>query len=136
MGKAPIQHLLERKGLRLSVSTVGRILSRATATGSTATRPGVPASSSNVPPAARIDVRADQEPTYVDDKRAGIRIATGSFNVPNVPVEIKKSDSRGLWNAIHSQLLKHTRSARRTAAAAHGLRQAAAARQSTDTNTD
>ena len=26
MGKAPIQRLLERKGLRLSVSTVGRIL--------------------------------------------------------------------------------------------------------------
>ena len=28
MGKAPIQRMLERKGLRLSVSTVGRILSR------------------------------------------------------------------------------------------------------------
>ena len=33
MGKAPIQHMLERKGLRLSVSTVGRILSRAIAAG-------------------------------------------------------------------------------------------------------
>ena len=33
MGKAPIQRLLERKGLRLSVSTVGRILSRAIASG-------------------------------------------------------------------------------------------------------
>ena len=33
MGKAPIQRMLERKGLRLSVSTVGRILSRAIATG-------------------------------------------------------------------------------------------------------
>ena len=33
MGKAPIQRLLERKGLRLSVSTVGRILSRAIAGG-------------------------------------------------------------------------------------------------------
>ena len=28
MGKAPIQRLLERKGLRLSVATVGRILLR------------------------------------------------------------------------------------------------------------
>ena len=33
MGKAPIQRMLERKGLRLSVSTVGRILSRAIASG-------------------------------------------------------------------------------------------------------
>ena len=33
MGKAPIQRMLERKGLRLSVSTVGRILSRAIAAG-------------------------------------------------------------------------------------------------------
>ena len=33
MGKAPIQRMLERKGRRLSVSTVGRILSRAIAAG-------------------------------------------------------------------------------------------------------
>ena len=33
MGKAPIQRMLERKGLRLSVATVGRILSRAIAGG-------------------------------------------------------------------------------------------------------
>ena len=33
MGKAPIQRMLERQGLRLSVSTVGRILSRAIANG-------------------------------------------------------------------------------------------------------
>ena len=33
MGKAPIQRMLERKGLLLSVSTVGRILSRAIASG-------------------------------------------------------------------------------------------------------
>ena len=33
MGKAPIQRMLERKGLHLSVSTVGRILSRAVAAG-------------------------------------------------------------------------------------------------------
>ena len=33
MGKAPIQRMLERKGRRLSVSTVGRILSRAIADG-------------------------------------------------------------------------------------------------------
>ena len=33
MGKAPIQRMLERKGLRLSVSIVGRILSRAIAAG-------------------------------------------------------------------------------------------------------
>ena len=33
MGKAPIQRMLERKGLRLSVSTVGRILSHAIAAG-------------------------------------------------------------------------------------------------------
>ncbi len=33
MGKAPIQRMLERQGLRLSVSTVGRILPRAIANG-------------------------------------------------------------------------------------------------------
>ena len=35
MGKVPIQRMLERKGLRLSISAVGRILSRAIAIGHT-----------------------------------------------------------------------------------------------------
>ena len=64
----------------------------------------------------RFDVWADKEPTYADDKRADIRIASGAFNVP---VEIKKSDSRGLWDAIRSQLIpKYTRDPH---AAGHGI---------------
>ncbi len=45
MGKAPIQRLLERQGLRLSVSTVGRVLSCAIADGA-------------VPPASLCEGRA------------------------------------------------------------------------------
>ena len=48
------------------------------------------------------NVTADKEPTYNDDKRADIRIASGTFNVP---VEIKKSSSKDLWDAIHAQLI-------------------------------
>ena len=48
------------------------------------------------------NVTADKEPTYNHDTRADIRIASGTFNVP---VEIKKSDSKDLWHAIRSQLI-------------------------------
>ena len=48
------------------------------------------------------NITADKEPTYANDKRADIRIASGTFNVP---VEIKKSSSKDLWAAIHAQLI-------------------------------
>ena len=55
----------------------------------------------------RFAVTADKEPTYADDKRADIRISYGPFNVP---IEVKRSDSRDLWRAIRGQLVpKYTR---------------------------
>lgn len=52
-------------------------------------------------------VVADKEPTYADDKRADIRVSIGNCNVP---VEIKKSNSKDLWTAIRCQLIpKYTR---------------------------
>ena len=58
----------------------------------------------------RFDVVADKEPTYADDKRADIRVSCGTFEVP---VEIKRSDSRDLWTAIRGQLIpKYTRDPR------------------------
>ncbi len=49
-----------------------------------------------------LGVDAWQEGTCADDKRADIRVSHGDFNVP---VEIKKSDHRELWTAIHRQLI-------------------------------
>ena len=62
------------------------------------------------------NVTADKEPTYNDDTRADIRIASGTFNVP---VEIKKSSSKDLWRAIRSQLI--SKYARDPHAAGHGI---------------
>lgn len=48
-------------------------------------------------------VDAQPEVQYANDTRADIRIAYESFQVP---IEIKKNNSRNLWSALHSQLLK------------------------------
>lgn len=59
------------------------------------------------PRLARFNVTADKEPTYADDRRADIRVASSGFNVP---VEIKKSNSPDLWDAGSTQLVpKYTR---------------------------
>jgi len=56
----------------------------------------------------RID--AQPEGHYADDNRADIRIAFGSTDRFEVPIEIKKNTHRNLWRAIHDQLIaKYTR---------------------------
>ncbi len=54
-----------------------------------------------------MDIDAQPEGRYADDKRSDIRVSFGKFNVP---VEIKKSCHRDLWSAIRRQLIaKYTR---------------------------
>ena len=54
-----------------------------------------------------LDVDAQPEVRYADDKRSDIRVSCGNFNVP---VEVKKSCHRDLWSAIRRQLVaKYTR---------------------------
>lgn len=56
---------------------------------------------------AQLGIRAYPEGYYVDDKRSDIRIEYDNYNIP---VEIKKSNSRDLWSAIENQLIpKYTR---------------------------
>ena len=50
-----------------------------------------------------VDVQAAPEGVYANDGRADIRVSRQDFNVP---VEIKKSNSRDLWQAIQSQLVE------------------------------
>lgn len=55
-----------------------------------------------------LDIDAQPEGRYADDKRADIRVSYGQQF--NVPVEIKKSCHRDLWSAIGRQLIaKYTR---------------------------
>ncbi len=51
----------------------------------------------------RVDVQAAPEGVYANDGRADIRVSYLDFNVP---VEIKKSNSKDLWQAIQGQLVK------------------------------
>ncbi len=54
-----------------------------------------------------LNVDAQPEARYADEKRSDIRV---SFNGFNVPVEIKKSCHRDLWSAVRTQLIaKYTR---------------------------
>lgn len=54
-----------------------------------------------------IDIDAQREGNYADDKRADIRVSYGKFNVP---IEIKRRHHRDLWTAIRTQLIaKYTR---------------------------
>lgn len=54
-----------------------------------------------------LDIDAQPEGRYADDKRSDIRICYAGFNVP---VEVKKSCHRDLWTAIKTQLIaKYTR---------------------------
>ena len=70
---------------------------------------------SDLRPRLRVDVTADKEPSYADDKRADIRVSYDCFNVP---IEIKLSDSKNLWSAIRDQLPRY---ARDPGAAGHGI---------------
>ncbi len=51
---------------------------------------------------AQLQIDAQPEGRYADDKRADIRVSHGPCNVP---VEIKRSCHRDLWSAIRSQLI-------------------------------
>ena len=54
-----------------------------------------------------IDIDAQREGNYADDKRADIRVSYGKFNVP---IEIKRRHHPDLWTAIRTQLIaKYTR---------------------------
>ena len=54
-----------------------------------------------------LNIDAQPEGQYADDKRSDIRVSYGGFNVP---VEIKRSCHRDLWSAIKTQLItKYTR---------------------------
>lgn len=55
----------------------------------------------------RLEIDAQPEGIYANDKRSDIRVGFRGFNVP---VEIKRSCHEDLWTAIHSQLIpKYTR---------------------------
>ena len=54
-----------------------------------------------------LGISVHKEVEHTDDKRSDMLI---SYDGYNVPVEVKKSDSRDLWSAIQEQLIrKHTR---------------------------
>ena len=54
----------------------------------------------------RLARAADAQPegNYANDRRADIRVARGSFQVP---IEIKKDSHPDLWSALHDQLIAH-----------------------------
>ena len=51
----------------------------------------------------RLEIDAQPEGNYADDKRSDIRLFYKEFNIP---VEIKKSSHRDLWTAVEKQLIK------------------------------
>lgn len=54
-----------------------------------------------------LDVSAEPEGRYADEKRADIRVSTQGYNIP---VEIKRESHADLWKAISEQLIaKYTR---------------------------
>lgn len=58
----------------------------------------------------KLNVDAQREGSYADDKRADIRVSFGGSNSFSIPVEIKKDSHDDLWRAIHGQLIpKYTR---------------------------
>ena len=63
-----------------------------------------------------LQIDAQPEGRYADDKRSDIRVYHGGFNVP---VEIKKSNHRDLWSAIRSRLI--ARYTRDPGAAGYGI---------------
>ncbi|MDR3391169.1 MAG: hypothetical protein P4L77_05480 [Sulfuriferula sp.] len=54
---------------------------------------------------APLDIDAQREGSYADDKRADIRVSFGGTNGFNVPIEIKKDTHDDLWRSIHEQLI-------------------------------
>lgn len=59
---------------------------------------------------SKLDIDAQREGNYADDKRADIRVSYGGIKGFNIPIEIKKDNHDDLWHAIHTQLIpKYTR---------------------------
>jgi len=52
-----------------------------------------------------LEIDAQRESNYADNKRADIRVSFGGANGFNVPIEIKLDRSYDLWRAIHEQLI-------------------------------
>lgn len=71
---------------------------------------------SDLRPALPAGVTAGSEEIYADDRRADVRIRYKDFAVP---VEMKRSDARDLWKAIHTQLADQY--AQDPAAQGHGI---------------
>ncbi len=53
----------------------------------------------------KLNIDAQREGNYADDKQADIRVSFGGASGFNVPIEIKKDNHRDLWRAIHEQLI-------------------------------
>lgn len=53
----------------------------------------------------KLDIDAEREGSYADDKRSDIRVSFGGSERFNVPIEIKRDSHRDLWRAIHEQLM-------------------------------
>ena len=52
-----------------------------------------------------LDIDAQPEGHYADDKRADIRVSFGGAGGFNVPIEIKRDAHRDVWHAMHAQLI-------------------------------
>jgi len=58
----------------------------------------------------RLNIDAQREGNYADDKRADIRVSFGGADGFSVPVEVKKDAHKDLWRSIREQLIaKYTR---------------------------
>lgn len=53
----------------------------------------------------KLQIDAQREGSYADDKRADIRVSFGGSNGFSVPIEIKKDSHDDLWRAIQKQLI-------------------------------
>lgn len=52
-----------------------------------------------------LNIDAQREGQYADNKRADIRVSFGGSNGFEVAIEIKKNNHQDLWRAIHNQLI-------------------------------
>ncbi len=53
----------------------------------------------------KLNIDAQREGSYADDKRADIKVSFGGTDGFNIPIEIKKDSHTDLWRAIHEQLI-------------------------------
>lgn len=53
----------------------------------------------------KLNIAAEPEGSYADNKRADIRVSFGGSNGFNVPIEVKRDKHKDLWSAIRNQLI-------------------------------